>query len=177
MSELPTRDTRNFGHTSASAPCAAGSGKTTTTPGHRRLRKSRPSALSARARSSRSRASASIATPFAAARLRSFSSVSGAREGLSDNERDCQTPTLSTVTHASSHGQSAASRCRSCTCTRAGIRLDRRKLGFSCPLILEEFPPLTIDSELAETLSALCAERERQGLSLSEVSERTTTCR
>ena len=37
----------------------------------------------------------------------------------------------------------------------------------------EEFPPLAIDPELAEAVSALRAERERQGLSLSDVSERT----
>jgi DNA-binding Xre family transcriptional regulator len=38
--------------------------------------------------------------------------------------------------------------------------------------VREEFPPLAIDPELAQALSALCAERERQGLSLSDVSER-----
>jgi len=39
--------------------------------------------------------------------------------------------------------------------------------------VREEFPPLSIDPELAIALSALRAERERQGLSLSEVSERS----
>jgi ribosome-binding protein aMBF1 (putative translation factor) len=39
--------------------------------------------------------------------------------------------------------------------------------------VREEFPPLSIDPELAGTLSALRAERERQGLSLADVSERT----
>ena len=39
--------------------------------------------------------------------------------------------------------------------------------------VREEFPPLVIDSELAKALSAPCAERERQGLSLSDVSERS----
>ncbi len=39
--------------------------------------------------------------------------------------------------------------------------------------VREEFPPLVIDPELAKALSALRAERERQGLSLSEVSERS----
>ena len=39
--------------------------------------------------------------------------------------------------------------------------------------VREEFPPLTIDPELAKALSALRAERERQGLSLSDVSERS----
>jgi DNA-binding Xre family transcriptional regulator len=37
----------------------------------------------------------------------------------------------------------------------------------------EEYPPAAIDPELAQTLSASRAERERQGLSLSEVSERS----
>jgi len=39
--------------------------------------------------------------------------------------------------------------------------------------VREEFPPLTIDPDLARALSALRAERERQGLSLSDVSEMT----
>jgi DNA-binding Xre family transcriptional regulator len=39
--------------------------------------------------------------------------------------------------------------------------------------VREEFPPVAIDSELAKALSALRAERERQGLSLSDVSKRT----
>jgi DNA-binding Xre family transcriptional regulator len=39
--------------------------------------------------------------------------------------------------------------------------------------VRQEFPPLSIDPELAKALSALRAERERQGLSLSDVSERT----
>ena len=39
--------------------------------------------------------------------------------------------------------------------------------------VREVFPPLAIDPELAKALSALRAERERQGLSLSDVSERT----
>jgi DNA-binding Xre family transcriptional regulator len=39
--------------------------------------------------------------------------------------------------------------------------------------VREEFPPLAIDPELAKALSALRAERERQGLSLSDVSERS----
>jgi DNA-binding Xre family transcriptional regulator len=39
--------------------------------------------------------------------------------------------------------------------------------------VREEFPPLAIDPELAKALSALRAERERQGLTLSDVSERT----
>jgi len=39
--------------------------------------------------------------------------------------------------------------------------------------VREEFPPLAIDPELAKALSALRAERERQGLSLSDVAERT----
>jgi DNA-binding Xre family transcriptional regulator len=39
--------------------------------------------------------------------------------------------------------------------------------------VREEFPPLAINPQLAKALSALRAERERQGLSLSEVSERT----
>jgi len=39
--------------------------------------------------------------------------------------------------------------------------------------VREEFAPLAIDPELAKALSALRAERERQGLSLSDVSERS----
>ncbi|MGE3818779.1 MAG: helix-turn-helix domain-containing protein [Isosphaeraceae bacterium] len=39
--------------------------------------------------------------------------------------------------------------------------------------VREEFPPTSIDPELAKALSALRAERERQGLSLSDVSART----
>jgi DNA-binding Xre family transcriptional regulator len=39
--------------------------------------------------------------------------------------------------------------------------------------VREEFPPLAIDPELAKALAALRAERERQGLSLSDVSERS----
>ena len=39
--------------------------------------------------------------------------------------------------------------------------------------VREEFPPLAIDPELAKALSALRAERERQGLSLSDVSQRS----
>jgi DNA-binding Xre family transcriptional regulator len=39
--------------------------------------------------------------------------------------------------------------------------------------VREEFPPLTIDPELAGALAALRAERERQGLSLSDLSERS----
>jgi DNA-binding Xre family transcriptional regulator len=39
--------------------------------------------------------------------------------------------------------------------------------------VREEFPPLAIDPELARALAALRAERERQGLSLSDVSERS----
>ena len=39
--------------------------------------------------------------------------------------------------------------------------------------VREEFPPLAIDPSLAAALAALRAERERQGLSLSDVSERT----
>jgi ribosome-binding protein aMBF1 (putative translation factor) len=39
--------------------------------------------------------------------------------------------------------------------------------------VREEFPPLAVDPELASTLTALRAERERQGLSLSDVSERS----
>ena len=38
--------------------------------------------------------------------------------------------------------------------------------------VREEFPPVAIDPELAKALSALRAERERLGLSLSDVSER-----
>lgn len=39
--------------------------------------------------------------------------------------------------------------------------------------VRQEFPPLTIDPELAQALSALRAERVRQGLSLADMSERT----
>jgi transcriptional regulator with XRE-family HTH domain len=39
--------------------------------------------------------------------------------------------------------------------------------------VRREFPPLAIDPELAKALSALRAERERQGLSLSDVSVRS----
>ena len=39
--------------------------------------------------------------------------------------------------------------------------------------VREDFPPLAIDPELARALSALRAERQRQGLSLSDVSERS----
>ena len=39
--------------------------------------------------------------------------------------------------------------------------------------VREEFPPLTIDPELAKAVCRACAERERQGLSLSAVSERS----
>lgn len=39
--------------------------------------------------------------------------------------------------------------------------------------VREEFPPLSIDPELARALAALRAERQRQGLSLSDVSERS----
>jgi ribosome-binding protein aMBF1 (putative translation factor) len=39
--------------------------------------------------------------------------------------------------------------------------------------VREEFPPLAIDPELVQAFSALRAERVRQGLSLSDISERT----
>jgi DNA-binding Xre family transcriptional regulator len=39
--------------------------------------------------------------------------------------------------------------------------------------VREEFPPLAIDPELAKALAALRAERRRQGLSLSDVAERS----
>ncbi|WP_152052107.1 helix-turn-helix domain-containing protein [Tautonia marina] len=39
--------------------------------------------------------------------------------------------------------------------------------------VREEFPPLTIDPELADALAQLRAERQRQGLSLSELSARS----
>ncbi len=39
--------------------------------------------------------------------------------------------------------------------------------------VRDEFPPLAIDPELAKALSALRAERERQGLRLADVSERS----
>jgi DNA-binding Xre family transcriptional regulator len=39
--------------------------------------------------------------------------------------------------------------------------------------VREEFPPLAIDPDLAGALAALRAERARQGLSLSDVSQRT----
>ncbi len=39
--------------------------------------------------------------------------------------------------------------------------------------VREEFPPLVIDPDLATALSALRTARERQGLSLSDVSERS----
>ena len=39
--------------------------------------------------------------------------------------------------------------------------------------VREEFPPLAIDPDLAAALAALRAERERQGLSLSDIAERT----
>ena len=39
--------------------------------------------------------------------------------------------------------------------------------------VREEIPPRAIDPELASALSALRAERERQGLSLSDVSHRS----
>jgi transcriptional regulator with XRE-family HTH domain len=39
--------------------------------------------------------------------------------------------------------------------------------------VREEFPPLAIDPELAKALAALRAERQRQGLSLCDVSERS----
>jgi ribosome-binding protein aMBF1 (putative translation factor) len=39
--------------------------------------------------------------------------------------------------------------------------------------VREEFPPLAIDPELAKALAALREERERQGLSLADVSERS----
>jgi ribosome-binding protein aMBF1 (putative translation factor) len=39
--------------------------------------------------------------------------------------------------------------------------------------IRKEFPPLAIDPELADALAALRAERQRQGLSLSDVAERS----
>ena len=39
--------------------------------------------------------------------------------------------------------------------------------------VREEFPPLAVDAELAKTLTALCAERERLGLSLSDISARS----
>ena len=35
-----------------------------------------------------------------------------------------------------------------------------------------EFPPATIDAELCAVVAALCAERERQGLSLTDAAER-----
>lgn len=39
--------------------------------------------------------------------------------------------------------------------------------------VREEFPPLTIDPELADAIAQLRAERQRQGLSLSELSARS----
>jgi transcriptional regulator with XRE-family HTH domain len=39
--------------------------------------------------------------------------------------------------------------------------------------VREEFPPLAIDPELAQAVSALRAERQSQGLSLCDVSERS----
>jgi ribosome-binding protein aMBF1 (putative translation factor) len=39
--------------------------------------------------------------------------------------------------------------------------------------IRDEFPPATPDEELIDTLTALRSERERQGLSLTDMSERT----
>ena len=39
--------------------------------------------------------------------------------------------------------------------------------------VRQEFPPQAVDPELAKALSAHRAERERQGLSLSDVSERS----
>jgi ribosome-binding protein aMBF1 (putative translation factor) len=39
--------------------------------------------------------------------------------------------------------------------------------------IRKEFPPATPDESLLDTLAALKAERERQGLSLADLSERT----
>jgi transcriptional regulator with XRE-family HTH domain len=39
--------------------------------------------------------------------------------------------------------------------------------------VCDEFPPLAIDSELANALSALRVERERQALSLSDISARS----
>jgi ribosome-binding protein aMBF1 (putative translation factor) len=39
--------------------------------------------------------------------------------------------------------------------------------------IRQEFPPITPDESLLETLATLRAERERQGLSLADVAERT----
>lgn len=39
--------------------------------------------------------------------------------------------------------------------------------------IRDEFPPLAIDPDLAAALAGLRSERERQGLSLADVSERT----
>lgn len=39
--------------------------------------------------------------------------------------------------------------------------------------VRKEFPPASIDPGLAESLAALRRERERQGLSLSDVAERT----
>jgi ribosome-binding protein aMBF1 (putative translation factor) len=39
--------------------------------------------------------------------------------------------------------------------------------------VREEYPPTAIDPDLAAALGALRAERERQGLSLSDISERT----
>jgi DNA-binding Xre family transcriptional regulator len=49
----------------------------------------------------------------------------------------------------------------------------KRKRRRSSARSARSFPPLLIDPELAKALSALRAECERQGLSLSEVSERT----
>jgi hypothetical protein len=39
--------------------------------------------------------------------------------------------------------------------------------------VREEFPPLASDPQFAKALSALAAERQRQGLSLSDVSARS----
>jgi predicted transcriptional regulator len=39
--------------------------------------------------------------------------------------------------------------------------------------VMREFPPLTISSALAESLASLRLERERMGLSLSDVQERS----
>jgi DNA-binding Xre family transcriptional regulator len=70
---------------------------------------------------------------------------------------------------ARSAAEAAVARSAACRATPEGQAEEEEVIR----KVREEFPPLAIDPELAKALTALRAERERQGLSLSDVSERS----